>query len=112
MRTPKKIIISYRKNWNNDGTFYNQKIKLNKDFIKYLNKNIRYYHNVSDDVKETICDSVGFSKYYDCYLKELDTKNKYNYTSQVQLSFIYYYLNINNYDVSKIKRRNTIIEVI
>ena len=107
----KKIIVSYQKRWGTDGTVYDQTIKLDKSFIKYINKQVRYYHNASNDVKSIICDSVGFSKYYDCYLQELDASAKINYLFLTQLKFIYYYLSINNYDVSRIKARNTIIKV-
>lgn len=111
-RKAKKIIVSYQKRWGTDGTCYNQTIKLDKNFIKYINKLIKKYHESDDELKNIICDRVGFSKYYDCYLDELNTKESINYLFLTQLSFIYYYLSINNYDVSRIKRRNTIIQVI
>ena len=108
----KHITISYQKEWGKDGTVYDQKIKINKDFIKYINKQIKHYHNANYENQCIIADTIGFSTYYDCYLKELDADAKTNYTTQVQLSFIYYYLSINNYDVSRIKRRNTKIKVV
>ena len=111
-RKAKKLIVSYQKRWGSDGTCYNQTIKLDKNFIKYINKQIKYYHNASDEIKNIICDSVGFSKCYDCYLDELNEKESVNYLFLTQLSFIYYYLSINNYDVSRIKIRNTIIKII
>jgi hypothetical protein len=111
-RTKKHLIVSYQKAWGKDGTFYDQHIKINKDFIKYINKQIKHYHNADYENKNIIADTIGFSTYYDCYLNELDIRNKYNYLTLTQLSFIYYYLSVNNYDINRIKRRNTIIEVV
>ena len=108
----KPVKVGYRKNWGSDGTCYTQTITLTKDFAKYINKQIKYYHNASDETKNIICDSVGFSKYYDYYLDEIDTKKSINYLFLTQLSFIYYYLSINNYDISRIKKRNTILKII
>lgn len=106
----KKIKVNYRQNWGKDGTHYTQTITLDKGFIKYINKNIRYYFDADYDVKETIAESVGFSTYYDCYLEELDEKETYNYLTLTQLRFIYYYLAVNNYDVKRVLYRNTIIK--
>jgi hypothetical protein len=106
----KKLKVDYKKRWGTDGTVYDQTITLNKDFIKYINKNIKYYHNATDEVKEIITKNIGFSKYYDCYLEELDTTKNINYLYITQLQFIYYYLSINNYDVKRVKLRNTIIK--
>ena len=108
----KKIIVSYQKSWGTDGTLYNQKIKLDRSFLNYINKLIKHYHNANEENKNIIAENVGFSTYYDCYLDEIDTKQKYNCLFLTQLCFIYYYLSINNYDVSRIKRRNTILEVV
>lgn len=107
----KKIKVNYRQNWGKDGTHYDQTITLDKSFIKYINKNIRYYFEAAPEVKETIAKSVGFSTYYDCYLEELNEKEAYNYLTLTQLRFIYYYLAVNNYDVKRVLYRNTIIKV-
>ena len=106
----KKIKVDYKKHIANDGTIYDQTITLPKDFVKYINKNIKYYHNLSEEVKECTAENIGFSKYYDYYLEEL--KADINFLTLTQLKFIYYYLNINNYDTKKIKVRNTIIKTI
>lgn len=108
----KKLVVSYQKCWNTDGTVFDQKIKLDKSFLKYVNKLIRHYHNDTYENKCITADTIGFSTYYDCYLDEIDTDKKYNFLFLTQLSFIYYYLSVNNYDTSRIKRRNTIIEVV
>ena len=108
-RKLKKVVVSYQKHFDNNGTCYNQVIKLDKSFMKYINKLVRYYFESSYEIQNIIAESVGFSMYYDCYLEELDTKEKYNYLTLTQLSFIYYYLFVNNYDVSRIKRRNTLL---
>lgn len=106
----KKIKVNYRQNWGKDGTHYTQTITLDKSFIKYVNKNIKYYFNATPEVRETIANSVGFSTYYDCYLEELDLKETYNFLTHTQLMFIYYYLEVNNYDTRRILDRNTIIK--
>ena len=61
----KKITVDYKRHFDKNGTCYNQTITLSKDFIKYINKLIKYYQNANNEVQKTICESVGFSKYYD-----------------------------------------------
>ena len=107
----KKLVIDYKRHWGESGACYNQTITLTSDFIKYINKLIRYYHNASDEVKATICESVGFSSYYDFYLEELPQNENVIYLGLTQLKFVYYHLAMNNYDVSKIKARNTILKI-
>ena len=111
-KTRKKVIVNYQQEWSEDRTHYTQQITLDKKFLKYINKNIKYYHDASHEVQETIADSVGFSTYYDCYLEPLDLKKSKIFLTLTQLSFIFYYLHINNYDIKRIKRRNTLIKVI
>ena len=108
----KNIKVDYKKHWGKDGTVYSQTITLEKDFLKYINKNIDYYFNASSEVKETIADSIGFSTYYDYYLEKLDLKEEYNYLTLTQLRFIAYYLYKNNYDLKRVLHRNTIIKVV
>ena len=107
----KKIIVDYKRNWGQDGTCYNQTITLTSDFIRYINKLIKYYQNADDEVQKTICESVGFSKYYDFYLEELPQNENIIYLGLTQLKFIHYHLAINNYDIQRIKYRNTRIRV-
>lgn len=111
MRKARKVKVNYLSSWNNDGTHYNQTITLNKVFIKYINKLIKHYHNSDYENKCIIADRIGFSTYYDCYLTEIDTKKDYEFLTLTQLSFIYYYLSINNYDVKRILRRNTLLKI-
>lgn len=106
----KKIKIDYKKHIAKDGTIYDQTITLSKDFVNYINKNIKYYKNASPEVKNCIAEDIGFSIYYDYYLEEI--KEEINFLKMTQLQFIYYYLSINNYDIKRIKTRNTIIKVV
>lgn len=108
----KKIKVNYLSSWDESGTHYNQTITIKKDFIKYVNKLIRHYHNSNYENKSITADTIGFSTYYDCYLEEIDTKKDYNFLTLTQLKFIYYYLSINNYDVKRILARNTILKII
>ena len=108
----KKIIVNYTQHWDNEGTHFDQVIKLDKKFIKYVNKLINYYHNSNNEVKEITCNIIGFSKYYDFYLKPIDIKNKVCFLNLTQLRFINYYLILNNFDTYKIKNRNTMLEII
>jgi len=110
-RQKKKVKVNYLQSWDVDGTHFNQTITLDLDFIKYVNKQIRYYHNATSENKEIIANTIGFSTYYDCYVKEIDTTKEYYFMNLTQLSFIYYYLNINNYDTKRILRRNTLLRI-
>ena len=107
----KKIKVNYKKCWGNDGTCYNQIITLKKDFIKYINKQIRNYWNSSEENKRIIEDSIGFNSYYNFYLEELELSD-YIFLNITKLQFIYYYLSINNYDIKRVKCRNTIVKVV
>lgn len=111
MKNKKKIKVNYLQNWNEDGTHYDQTITLKKDFIKYINKLIKHYHNSTYENKCITADSIGFSTYYDCYLKEIDLTKNYYFMNITQLKFIYYYLSINNYDVKRILCRNTLLKM-
>lgn len=109
MAKNKKVIVNYLQHWNEEGTHYTQTITLDKNFIKYINKLIKKYHESNEESKNIISNFVGFSTYYDFYLKEIDTsKNKY-FLNITQLKYIYYYLSINNYDIKRIKDRNTLL---
>ena len=111
-REKKKVKVNYLSSWSESGTHYNQTITLDKKFIKYINKLIKYYHNSSSEVKNITANSVGFSTYYDCYLKEIDLAKNYYFMNITQLKFIYYYLSINNYDIKRILCRNTLLKFI
>ena len=109
MSTDKKVIVNYCQHWNEEGTHYTQTITIDKSFIKYINKQIKKYHESTAENKNILSGYVGFSTYYDFYLKEIDTtKDKY-FLNITQLHFIYYYLNINRYDTRRIKERNTLL---
>lgn len=108
----KNIKVNYRQHWSNDGTHYDQTIKLDKSFIKYINKQIDNYYNSNDENKEIICKTIGFSKYYDCYLQKININEKICFLNLTQLRFIYYYLSINNYIIDRILYRNTMLEII
>lgn len=108
----KKIVVDYKKTYSSDGCVYNQTITLNKKFIKYINKNIKEYHNSPSDVKDILCKTIGFSKYYDCYLEELNLNKKNIFLTLTQLKYIYYYLSINNYNVKRILHRNTKLNIV
>lgn len=107
----KKIIVDYKRHFDKNGTCYNQTITLSKDFIKYINKLIRHYHNASDEVKNITCETTDISRYYDFYLEELPQNENIMYLTLTQLKFIYHHLAINNYDTKRIKHRNTRIRV-
>ena len=107
----KKITVDYKRHFDKNGTCYDQTITLSKDFIKYINKLIRYYHNSSDEVKNITCETTGISRYNDFYLEELPQKENIIYLSLTQLKFIYHHLAINTYDIKRIKYRNTRIRV-
>lgn len=112
MRTDKRIIVDYKKHWGESGTCYSQTIQVNKKFIKYVNKEIKNYWKSDENIKSVYQKSVGFSSYYDCYLKEINIKEKIVFLNLTQLQFIYFYLSLNNYDVSRIKYRNTLLKII
>ena len=111
-REKKKVKINYLSSWSESGTHYNQTITLNKDFIKYINKLIKNYHNSSYENKCITAETIGFSTYYDMYLEEIDLTKDYYFLNITQLIFIYYYLRINNYDIKRIKNRNTLLKVV
>jgi len=108
----KKIKVNYRQNWSDAGTHYTQTIYLSKKFVDYINLLIRDYHNSSYENKEILASQVGFSIYYDMYLEEIDLEKGYYFMNITQLKFIYYYLNINNYDTKRILYRNTMLKVV
>lgn len=108
----KKVKVNYLSSWSEEGTHYDQTITLKKDFIKYINKLIKNYHNSDYENQCITAETIGFSTYYDCYLKEIDLNKNYEFLTLTQLSFIYYYLNINNYDTKRILRRNTLLKVV
>lgn len=108
----KKVKVNYLQSWNDEGTHFDQTIYVKKEFIKYINKLIRFYHSCDSENKNIIADTIGFSTYYDCYLKEIDTKKDYEFLTLTQLSFIYYYLSINNYDIKRILGRNTLLKFV
>ena len=107
----KKITVDYKRHFDKNGTCYNQTITLTSDFIRYINKLIKYYQNADDEVQKTICETTCISRYYDFYLEELPQNDNIIYLTLTQLKFIYHHLAINNYDVQKIKYRNTRIRV-
>lgn len=108
----RKVKVNYLSNWNTDGTHYNQTITLDKNFIKYINREIKNYHNSTSDIKNITADCIGFSTYYDCYLQEIDTTKDYEFLTLTQLKFLYYYLAINNYDTKRILGRNTLLKMV
>ena len=110
-REKRKVKVNYLSSWSENGTHYNQTITLDKKFIKYINKLIKYYHNSSYEVKCITAEKIGFSTYYDCYLKEIDLTKDYYFMNITQLQFIYYYLSINNYDIKRILNRNTLLKM-
>ena len=106
----KKIIVSYQKEWNNDGTCYTQTIKISKNFLLFLAKKI------DDEIKsnyKNYCNYAHGDKLKaECYLQQLDTTKNKHFLKLTQLRFIYPYLQF-NFDTSRVKtNRNTIIEVI
>lgn len=104
----KPVKVSYRKRWGKDGTCYTQAIKLNKSFVKYINKLIKYYWKSSEEVKETFRDNLNISSYYDYYIEELKG-DKIIPLTLTQLKIVFYYLSINGYDVGRILNRNTLL---
>lgn len=110
MKKKKHLIIDYKKSFKN-GCVYSQTITINKHFLNYINKQVKKYKNLSCENKCILLDNIGISYYYEFYIEELIKNQKYVYLGANMLKFIYYYLDINNYDISKIKNRNTRLKI-
>ena len=106
----KHLTIDYKKSYNN-GCVYSQTITINKHFLNYINKQVKKYKNLSCENKIILLDNIGISLYYELYIEELPGNANYIYLGLNMLKFIYYYLDINNYDISKIKYRNTRLKI-
>lgn len=110
-----KIIVSYQKQFDNNGTCYTQTIKINKNFIRYINKLIE--HEKENNFNNmALYNSMGIFSVCNLfwYLEALQ-ENEVNYLTITQLHFIRYYILENNkkmYNIlnKKIKLdRNTIL---
>ena len=109
----KNITINYKKQWGNDGTFYNQTIKTSKEVAKKFNK---YVQELKEKASQKfIFDNNDMKILY--YLEEL--KEGKNYTTLTTRDYFmgFYIRNIyeppkRDKDYERIIDRNTIIEII
>ena len=101
------IKVSYQKGYTDDSTFYNQYIKLDKRFLKAINKEMKKAKH-STNIKQP----YFFNHYDNIYCDELQ-KGKLNHATLTQQRLIKYVLDNLNVDTKRIKTdRNTVIEFI
>lgn len=109
-----KIIINYRKEWGNDGTVYDQTIKLNKKILKNFNDYVKKRReNIINNFKHSYSNEEMKILYYTEELKE----NQKNYCTLTMLQlFIDFYLKTiytppkKDLTFERILWRNTIIK--
>lgn len=117
MSQNKKLIVSYQKNFSNDGTVYTQTITISKSFLLFLAQKINEeiksgYINCGAKEFPNSGYTFGDKLKAKCYLKNLETSKRLHFLTLTQLRFIYPYLNF-NFDASRVKTdRNTILKVI
>ena len=107
------IIINYKKEWSNDGTVYNQTIKVNKKIMKDFNKYIKIKKEAVQN-KHILSNEDMKILYYLEYIEEGK-----NYTTLTTLDYFikFYWHNIyippkKDRTFERMLWRNTIIQVI
>lgn len=99
-----KLKISYQKEWSNDGTVYDQKVKVSKSVLTQINEEIM-------KAKESKVHELFFNNHDYIYLNEL--KEDKNFTTLTTARIVKNELSKMNIDTKRFKTdRNTIIELI
>lgn len=105
--------VSYLKEWSNDGTFYNQTITIEKEFIGKFNEIVKAK---KEEISKKIIHSNEDMKVL-CYLQELKVGKNYTHLTTLDY-FMKFYLKYiyeppkRDKDYQRILERNTIIKVI
>ena len=99
-----KLKVSYRGEWSDNGTYYDQKVKVSKSLLKQINDEIR-------TAKEKKSHELFFNNHDFIYLDIL-RENK-TFTTLTTARIIKHVLSKMNIDTSRFKTdRNTIIELV
>lgn len=98
----KKLIISYQKEWDENGTAYRQKVKIPEELFNHINAKIK--EAIKNKKHNTITDNFKH-----VYIKTLHGGK--NYTNITTSGIVKYELEQLGADVSRyLTERNTIIE--
>ncbi len=92
-----KITISFKKRWADDGTVYNQAIKIDIHTFNKLNDAIRSELAMKQPRKKEYVYTSG----YEFYLKPMTIENNISFLNHTQTRFINLFLKL------KLKDRNT-----
>ena len=98
----KKIKVNYKKNWDSEGTSYNQTIFINEDIKNWFNVAIDYFKKIDD--KELNNNGI----YNRLFLNKI-IDDKFQYISLTQLAVLKVVLSNMEYNTKRILNRNTII---